>query len=320
MSRESDDVIIWGEPSWDTVASVGSEAKTDTRSPALVADAVGGSGANTALSLAKVGIKVVLYGTIGKDNSGTSAKKILKDHGVETRLRSVERNRRTVSIATPDGHRTMYGSAGDQYFGGPQDTEPRLGTAHILHASLTSIVRAQYDLLSDLARLAANCSYVTLDAGNAPELAGGNHATVARALNVLKPTVLFANEDEYETLVLHHSVSLQETKFVVVKHGPDPCLVYECGVLTQQLAPEARLTAVNSTGAGDAFAAGFIAAAVRTSTIDECLEMGHQLAGMCVQEVGATLTDSSRLRRVQGHLKARSPGTQPWLRKGTVIS
>lgn len=42
---------------------------------------------------------------------------------------------------------------------------------------------------------------------------------------------------------------------------------------------------VDTNGAGDAFAGGFMGALVSGKSIDECVEVGHRLGAMCVQQV-----------------------------------
>lgn len=42
---------------------------------------------------------------------------------------------------------------------------------------------------------------------------------------------------------------------------------------------------VDTNGAGDAFAGGFLGAYVAGQTLDKCVETGHKLGGMCVQQV-----------------------------------
>jgi adenosine kinase len=43
---------------------------------------------------------------------------------------------------------------------------------------------------------------------------------------------------------------------------------------------------VDTNGAGDAFAGGFLAALVSGKSLDECVETGHKMGAMCVCEVG----------------------------------
>lgn len=42
---------------------------------------------------------------------------------------------------------------------------------------------------------------------------------------------------------------------------------------------------VDTNGAGDAFAGGFLGAYVAGKDLDECVEVGHKLGSMCVQQV-----------------------------------
>jgi adenosine kinase len=51
--------------------------------------------------------------------------------------------------------------------------------------------------------------------------------------------------------------------------------------------PEAAI--VDTNGAGDAFAGGFLGAYVLGKTIDEAVEVGHRLGQMCVGQVGPQL-------------------------------
>jgi len=70
-----------------------------------------------------------------------------------------------------------------------------------------------------------------------------------------------------------------ESTVLVSSADPDSPKVYP----VHPLAAEAI---VDTNGAGDAFAGGFLGAYVAGKSIDECVEAGHKLGGMCVQQVG----------------------------------
>jgi len=53
-----------------------------------------------------------------------------------------------------------------------------------------------------------------------------------------------------------------------------------------QLAPE---TIVDTTAAGDAFAGGFMGGLVLGMGVDQCVELGHRLGGMCCGQAGPRL-------------------------------
>lgn len=69
-----------------------------------------------------------------------------------------------------------------------------------------------------------------------------------------------------------------ESTVLVSSAEPDSPKVYAVHPLT-----EAQI--VDTNGAGDAFAGGFLGAWVAGKNVDECVEAGHKLGGMCVQQV-----------------------------------
>jgi sugar/nucleoside kinase (ribokinase family) len=73
---------------------------------------------------------------------------------------------------------------------------------------------------------------------------------------------------------------------VVVKHGPEPTEVFDAGSLTARV-PVAPVAAVRDlTGAGDAFAAGYVAAALSGADAAACCLAGHRLAASVIASPG----------------------------------
>ncbi|KAJ7146342.1 carbohydrate kinase PfkB [Mycena epipterygia] len=70
-----------------------------------------------------------------------------------------------------------------------------------------------------------------------------------------------------------------ESTVLVSSAEPDSPKVYAVHPLTEE-------QIVDTNGAGDAFAGGFLGAWVAGKNVDECVEAGHKLGGMCVQQVG----------------------------------
>ena len=76
-------------------------------------------------------------------------------------------------------------------------------------------------------------------------------------------------------------------KNVIVKLGADGCLVKNAGV--EAIVPAVPgVRAVDTTGAGDNFAAGFLDALLRGEGIVDCARWGNAVASLCVEQVGAT--------------------------------
>jgi sugar/nucleoside kinase (ribokinase family) len=104
--------------------------------------------------------------------------------------------------------------------------------------------------------------------------------------------LLFANREEAETLAETTDVAAQiqilgrRFSRVVVKLGPDGAAVGgRDGIRVQRPAP--AVTVVDTSGAGDAFAAGFLAAELSGKSEADCLAAGIATGSRAVQTVGA---------------------------------
>lgn len=79
---------------------------------------------------------------------------------------------------------------------------------------------------------------------------------------------------------------------VVLTHGPkSTTVVTSDNVDSPKVHPVHALSdseIVDTNGAGDAFAGGFLGGLVVGKSVDECVEAGHKLGAMCVQQVGPT--------------------------------
>ena len=78
-------------------------------------------------------------------------------------------------------------------------------------------------------------------------------------------------------------------RIVVITHGPKSTTVVSTASPDEPkefaVHPLKEEEIVDTNGAGDAFAGGFIGAFVLGKSIDECVEAGHKLGAMCVKNV-----------------------------------
>jgi sugar/nucleoside kinase (ribokinase family) len=174
-----------------------------------------------------------------------------------------------VSVATPDGRRSMLSDRGVS----PQLDPDELDGAWFdgcdwLHVPGYSLVR---EPIAEAARRAAeHVAHVSVDASStAAVTAFGADAFVER-VNALAPETVFANEDEAALL------GELQVETLVVKRGERGCLVRRGDALEEHAAP--RVEAVDTTGAGDAFAAGFLVGGP---------ELALEAAARCVGTMGA---------------------------------
>src|SRR4051794_1152474 len=111
------DVLVYGTVCLDLIWRVGRLAPAGTYEPILEERTmIGGGAANTAIALSRWGLRVALVGTAtGDDANGRQLREMFAEDAPEIDISSVavvpgKPTAYCVCIATPDGHRTMYGS------------------------------------------------------------------------------------------------------------------------------------------------------------------------------------------------------------------
>lgn len=97
--------------------------------------------------------------------------------------------------------------------------------------------------------------------------------------------LLFGDVDAKETCQRYQSFS---PSLLVIKDGANPCMVSDKGHITYQFPPVVDKV-IDTTGAGDAFNAGFLNAYLTGEPIQEVLKQAHHLAAEVIQCRGAIL-------------------------------
>jgi sugar/nucleoside kinase (ribokinase family) len=230
----------------------------------------GGQAANVAAWTAALGRPTRFIGKRARDPAGRFLADELRRRGVDVAGPEVEEGTGTVvSIATADGKRTMLTDRGVAVTLQESELDPAwLDGCERLHVPGYSLVTSPIrEAALAAARLAPRVS-VDLSSTAAVEAVGVDafRATLAG----LAPDIVFANEDEAAF------VGEIETETLVVKRGARGCVVRRGG--EEREYPAQAVTVVDSTGAGDAFAAGFLAGGP---------ELAVKTAARCVSQMGA---------------------------------
>jgi ribokinase len=283
-------IIVLGDVMVDVVTRLSAPLAPGSDAPAVIRFHGGGSAANTAAWLARAGVEPVLVGRVGDDERGRSAHDELRAAGVETAL-SVDPELPTgtcVVLVDPDGERTMAPDAG------ANDALRGVDLADELLASADHLHVAGYALLRSGSRLAARASIsravergmtVSVDPSSAALLSPEflDHAAGAG--------LLLPNADEARMLSREsdpeRAAQALATRFgeVVVTLGAEGALWTDgrTSVRAEAIPVE---DAVDSTGAGDAFAAGLLAARLDGTAPGEALAAGARLAAEAVTRPG----------------------------------
>jgi sugar/nucleoside kinase (ribokinase family) len=252
------DIVVWPDRALAQGSDVGGR----------VAFRIGGSAANAARSFAAAGGDAVFVGAVGDDRLGRRLVRGLRAAGVRSRV--------SVAASTPTARLiVMIGPGGERSFitaRGAADCLAPADLGRLWFRGIGALHLPAYSLLNEplgsAAVLAAGWTHefgalVSVDLASAEPLraTGGWRSWVAIA--AVNPDVLFANADEAAVLTADHgapsaSTLLELAPIVVIKHGPAGCAVLRRGADDEMFVETERVKAADTTGAGDAFDAGFL--------------------------------------------------------------
>jgi sugar/nucleoside kinase (ribokinase family) len=267
-----------------------------TQSGVTPETAAGGSAGNTLFALARLGAPASFLGQLGDDADGRLYSDEFAALGGKTDkfiISSAAHTARCLSLITPDSERTMRTDLGAAALLSPDDITPAT-FAGIGHAHLEGYMLFAGDLLQKVVSCAkeAGCT-ISLDLAS---------FEVVRACKAVFPELLknyvdivFANEDEAAEFCGELPVEEQVAELnkycqlAVVKLGAEGCCIGEAGKTVRVPAQLAK--AIDTTGAGDFWQAGFLFGLANGKSLEECGRYGAILGAEVVQVIGASLTD-----------------------------
>src|SRR5919197_2733322 len=271
-------VVVVGDLMVDVVARLSGPLARGSDTAARIERHGGGQGANVAAWLATSGVPVTFVGRAGGDALGREAVAELEAGGVDARVTfDAERPTGTcLVLVEPGGERTMVPDPGAN----DALVVDELPEAAHLHLAGYTLLRPGSRAAGRQALTQARTRGMTtsLDASSAAPLAA---VGAARFLEWAGPVdLLLPNEDE--AALLPNPVPVPE---IVVKRGAAGVL-WTDGSRTVRRAAEA-VEVVDTTGAGDAFAAGLLSAWRPGGDPEAALAAGCGLAGRAVSKPGA---------------------------------
>jgi ribokinase len=252
-------------------------------------ESAGGSAANTVVGLARLGMKTGFIGKVAADREGKLLLEDLRTEGVDTSRIVVSDNGRSgvvMGYVDPDGDRALYVDPGvNNQLDFQEINLDYVVNTEFLH--LSSFVgdrpfKAQKQLLKQLPRVK-----VSFDPG----------ALYAKiGLETLKPLikrccVIFPNALETKMLTgenFEEGAKIFMEKgagIVAVKLGKNGCYVTDGN--ESHLVEPYNVAVVDTTGAGDAFCAGFLYGLIKRKSLVECGRLGNFVASRCIAKMGA---------------------------------
>ncbi len=283
------DVIGVGALNLDKLYIVEKIARGGEEIPIIsLKESPGGSAANTIAALARLRMRVGFIGKIGSDREGELILKDLEKEGVD--IKGIERSKGRTGIilgfVDSSGERALYAYPG-------VNDELRINESNLNYARqakflhLSSFVgehsyQAQKKLLEKLSGIKISFS---------PGMLYARKRLENLKQMIERSFVIFLNEEEIELITGSEyergaPVLLDlGAKLVVVTLAHKGCFVASSSESHEIEAYPVKV--VDTTGAGDAFAAGFLYGLLLEKDLKTCGKLGNKVASLCIGEVGA---------------------------------
>lgn len=257
----------------------------------------GGSAPNTLITLSSFGIKTALAGKIGKDEYGRIYQEKLSELDIIPQLKTCESSTgSSIIFITPDSERTMNTYLGANREFGINDINPEL------------IARAEYFYFTGYMWDTENQKKAIL---KTIEIAEQNDTKII--FDVADPFAVSKNREDFLNLIKNHA-------YIALANGEESRILFdnydagECAKSLGKLCPIAVVkngkhgsyivfentlmpipvkgkTPVDTTGAGDTYAAGFILGLCKDYSLYDSALLASFLAGEIVQQHGAQFPD-----------------------------
>ena len=293
----------------DVVLAPERALETGTDVPGRVTLTQGGSAANTARWLGRLGARTTLVAAVGRDAAGRGLVDAVRADGVMPRVRRVPgvRTGRIGVLVAPGGQRSFVADRGAADQLRPEDLDPGwFRGIDALHIPAYSLLGEPLGLAGRraVALARAGTALVSVDlASIAPLLAQGRRA--ARSLIAeVAPDLLFATATEAEALLGRYAVDglLEFAPMAVVKRGSKGATVLAIEgetTLRFEVATQ-HIQALDTTGAGDAFDAGFLVGWFAARAAGRSLPASLQRAALAGHRAATRQLTSSRVELALG--------------------
>lgn len=306
-TRRNGPIVAVGDLVWDVLVKPDRLLLPGGDTTGRIAWAPGGSAANVAAWVARLAMPAAFVGKLGRDDFGDLIAKDLGDEGVELHLSRSESHSTGVILVLVDraGQRSMVTNQGADFQLRPQDLPPGLLT-NCAHVHITA-----WSLFSDPPRAAAIAAAqqakvagasVSFDPASHQMIREMGYDRFNRITSQLPVDLLFPNRDEGQALtgesdpeaIAEVLRARYKDAIIALKLDKEGCYVLANG--EGQHYPTGDARALDATGAGDAFNAGFLAGFLREGNFEKAARLANLLGGWVVARHGARPPADDELR------------------------
>ena len=258
----------------------------------------GGSVANTVAGFANLGGSAAYIGRVKKDQLGAIFNHDMRSLGVDIRLRpgnSGAPTARSHILITPDGQRTM-----QTYLGACTELGVRDITAETVGKPRVILIEGYVFDLPEGPDLARNAMALAREQGSAVALSLSDSLCVDRHRKSFDTAIrdavdiIVADEEEVAALVeastfadTLDAIRGYDTLFAITRSAKGSVVVRGDEKVVQAATPVPKV--IDTTGAGDAYTAGFLYGWVHDRSLADCARLGTICGTAVIQQVGARI-------------------------------
>lgn len=266
--------------------------------------ASGGSAANTIHGLSCLGVATGFFGKVGKDEMGDFFKKDMTANNIDAKLlESINVSGKAVALISPDSERTFATFLGAAVELSADDVMEELFHGYT-HFHIEGYLVYNQPLIEKALKYAKEANLIiSLDLASF-NVVEDNHAFLKDMVSKYVD-ILFANEEEAKAYTKkEHQEALDEMakdcNIAVLKLGKSGSMIkhfettFQVGVIPAN--------SIDTTGAGDLYAAGFLYGLINLLPIGKCGEIAALLSGNVIEVVGPKM-ESQRWEKIIEELK-----------------
>ena len=275
-----EDVVVW----------LSAEPNLGTDTDSIIQRTRGGSAANVAMFAALTGTESRFIGQVGNDALGQQLCSSLQQAGVDVCVVAEGRTGSIVVLVQPNGERTFLTDRGVASHLSLVDASlmANVGILHVPSYSLVTEPLASTSLLYIKAAQSLG-AVISIDASSTSVLEHFGVARYKSLIQSIQPQVFLCNEDEAGLLGVGATQGMLGAALTVIKRGAHSTLAISQNNERSEVAVAPVANIVDTTGAGDAFAAGFLPTFVATNDVEVAIARGHAIAARVLRSPGATL-------------------------------
>ena len=275
-----EDVVVW----------LSAEPNLGTDTDSIIQRTRGGSAANVAMFAALTGTESRFIGQVGNDALGQQLCSSLQQAGVDVCVIAEGRTGSIVVLVQTNGERTFLTDRGVASHLSLVDASlmANVGILHVPSYSLVTEPLASTSLLYIKAAQSLG-AVISVDASSTSVLEHFGVARYKSLIQSIQPQVFLCNEDEAGLLGVGATEGMPGAALTVIKRGAHSTLAISQNNERSEVAVAPVANIVDTTGAGDAFAAGFLPTFVATNDVEVAIARGHAVAARVLRSPGATL-------------------------------